>query len=41
MQKMQNCKEFIGTRVAKYAIGSTTKIYLQPKESIIEKLDSG
>ena len=41
MQKMQNCKEFIGSRVAKYAIGSTTKICLQPKESIIEKLDSG
>ena len=38
---MQNCKGFIGTRVAKYAIGSTTKICLQPKENIIEKLDSG
>ena len=41
MQKMQNCKQFIGTRDARYAISSTNKICLQPKESIIEKLDSG
>ena len=41
MQKMQNCKQFIGTRGARYAISSTNKICLQPKESIIEKLDSG
>ena len=41
MQKIQNCKEFIGTTGAKYAISNTTKICLQPEESIIEKLDSG
>ena len=42
MQKMQNCKQFIEIRGAKYAISSTNKLCLQPtKERIIEKLDSG
>ena len=39
MQKMQNCKQVIGTRVAKHA---RTKLkFCLPKESISEQLESG